>query len=218
MGAKIENRKFVNVVATVDLAKDVGHIRYVNPATSGVTSDDPGNPEVELSVEDAGGGQKKRWHPIVRFASSEPGQKPQVGLIQEDIPYEPWMNVLRLYVHGTEVANYQAGALPSHTAGMVAGGPGAQSLVVEPADPDRPHRRKMRLAQPATPHEGVTYTVQVKPEGSQAWHTLAVGRDKPDIEIDRNQFPGAHNADVRVIRTSGFDEQVVAQQKVDFKE
>jgi hypothetical protein len=63
--------------------------------------------------------------------------------------------------------------------------------------------------------EGVTYTVQVRPEGSEAWRTITVGRDTPETEIDRNQFPGSRHVDVRVLRTTGFDENVVAEQKFD---
>jgi hypothetical protein len=171
-----------------------------------------------MSVEDATGAQKKTWHPVVRFASVEPGTTPKIGLIQEDIPYEPWMSVIRLFVHGKEVAKYEAGPpAPGAGGGVVAAGavPGGASLALEAAGPDRPNRRNLRLARGMQVREGVTYTVQVRPEGSEAWRTITVGRDTPETEIDRNQFPGSRHVDVRVLRTTGFDENVVAEQKFD---
>ncbi len=55
------------------------------------------------------------------------------------------------------------------------------------------------------------------PEGSQAWQTHAVGRNTSQTEIDRNQFPGSPSLDVRVIQTTGFDENVIAEQKFDIE-
>ena len=42
MEAKLVQRKFVHVVAMVDLAAGTGQIRYVNPATTWLCLDDPG--------------------------------------------------------------------------------------------------------------------------------------------------------------------------------
>jgi len=218
MEAKLEKRKFVHVVATVDLGSNTAAILYVNPSTVGIVSNDIGNPEVEMSVEDATGAQKQMRHPVVRFASSKPGATPTVGLIQEDIPYEPWMSVVKLFVNGQEAARYVAGpATVSHDDGLAVRGvvPGASPFVVEAPSPARPNRRRLRPSGGMQPREGVTYTVQVKPEGDDAWHTITIGRDTPETEIDRNQFPGASSVRVRVLQTNGFDERALGEQRVD---
>jgi hypothetical protein len=221
MQSKLERGQFVHVVATVDLAKHTGEIRYVNPATTGISTTAPGSEEVELSVEDATGAKKKTWHPVVRFPSSEDGNKPTIGLIQEDIPREPWMKVLRLSINGQEVSKYEAGASPpAAAAGATLGaapGAAAPSLALEAAGSDRPHRRQLRINAGPQPRQGVTYTVQVKPDGADAWQTISVGRDTPATEIDRNQFPGSREVDVRVLQTTGFDERVLAEQKLDLE-
>ena len=225
MESKLERGEFVHVVATVDLAKNAGEICYVNPATTRTATETPGDTRVELSVEDATGTQKKTWNPVVRFPSTEGGKEPTVGLIQEEIVREPWMKVLRLLVNGHEVSKYEAGA-PSaaiaggaslEAAGIAPGAAGA-SIALEVAGAERPHRRQLRMGASPQPRAGVTYTVQVKPEGTDAWQTISVGRDTPETEIDRNQFPGSRKVDVRVLQTTGFDERVMAEEKFDLEE
>jgi|SRR5262245_6865811 len=213
MEAKVEKGKYVHVVAVVDLDNETGELRYVNPAMTAVTSNDPGHPDVEMTVEGATGAERKSWHPVVRFASPEPGEA-KVGLIQEDVPYEPWMKVIRLYVKGKEVAKYEAGA-PDAAAAVTAAAAAGASLTLAPAPANRPNKRSLRMDREVQPRAGITYTVQVRPEGAGAWHTIAVGRDKPDAEIDRNQFPGASRVDVRVLQTTGFDEHVLSERSVD---
>jgi hypothetical protein len=135
------------------------------------------------------------------------------------------MKVVRLWINGQEVSKYEAGAPPAAGApaaavgagGMAPGGADA-SLALEAAGADRPHRRQLRMGAGSQPRRGVTYTVQVKPEGSDAWHTISVGRDTPETEIDRNQFPGSRKVDVRVLQTTGFDERVMAEKKFDLEE
>ena len=67
------------------------------------------------------------------------------------------------------------------------------------------------------PVSGVTYSVQVKPDNKETWDTIAVGRPTPQVDVDRNQFAGAKSATVRVLRTTGFDEDVIAEDKIDLK-
>jgi hypothetical protein len=219
MDPRLERGQFVHIVATVDLGQDSGAIRYVNPATTGMTASDQGHPDVEMSVEDTNGQRKKTWHPVVRFASPGPDGKKAVGLIQEDIPYEPWMKVVLLLVRGKEVGRYQAGipdAAPSPTldrpAAAVPPGPG---LTLGTAGPAAPPRRRLLVHRDAPKRAGLTYTVQVRPEGAGAWNTIAVGRETPDVEIDRNQFPGARHVDVRIVQTTGFEQRILAEEKVD---
>ena len=128
-----------------------------------------------------------------------------------------WVRRRLLRVKGTEVSKYEAGTAPAAAAGLAApaAAAGGAALTLEAASAERPNRRLLRMLE--QPREGVTYTVQVRPEGSQAWQTLAVGRNTSQTEIDRNQFPGSRSLDVRVIQTTGFDENVIAEQKFDIE-
>jgi len=234
MDSKLRRGDFVHVVATIDLGKDTGQIRYVNPAKTATSVEAPGDSRVEISLEDATGKTKKTIHPVVRFASPESGSdQPTRGLIQEDIEREPWMNVVRLLINGHEVSKFQGGE-PSPRPGLLRGmasgmakaiglGGAMPAAMVVPQlelatpSPDRPQRRQLRMTSLEPPRTGVKYSVQVQPEGSKTWETIAIGRDTPEIEIDRNQFPGARLVNVRVVETTGFDEHVMAEGKFDLE-
>jgi hypothetical protein len=198
---------FVHVVATVDTQAPEGRILYVNPATSATTSDAEVDPEVELVVTNAEGAELARSAVVVRRSSCEPGRSNRTGLVQADLPRQAGMKSIDLMVRGQSVAHYEAGAPappPANVALNLAAGPS-------------PHRQLLSLSDlPAVaPTAGVTYSVQVKPDNSEFWNTIAVGKATPNVELDRNQFSGARRAAVRVLRTTGFDEDVMVDTVVD---
>jgi hypothetical protein len=207
MTAGIEHGRFVHVVALVDPKKGTGQIRYVNPANSTLVVDAPVDPRVELVTLDAAGQELGKTPVVVRYGSCEEGESP-TGLIQADLEKRDDMAAVSLRVDGQEVARYDAGS--------VAAAPPAAGLVMA-AGPS-PHKMAVGLSGAAAtqPRAGVTYSVLVRPEGAEQWSTIAVGRPTPKVEIDRNQFAGARGATVKVLRTNGFDEQVVGEDWVDF--
>jgi len=121
----------------------------------------------------------------------------------------PGMKSVLLMVNDKVVSRYDAGTPPPVSQ--------AAGLTLADAAPDAPHRRQLTLRQTAglQPTAGVTYAVQVKPDTGGHWNTIAVGRPTPNVEIDRNQFAGAKKAEVRVLRTNGFDEEVIVHETVD---
>ncbi|MCF2134490.1 MULTISPECIES: hypothetical protein [Burkholderiaceae] len=42
-----------------------------------------------------------------------------------------------------------------------------------------------------------------------------MGRETPHAEIDRNQFPGVNAVKVRVLRSTGFEDELFSEQEVD---
>jgi len=107
-----------------------------------------------------------------------------------------------------------------NTAGAAPPGPAAGAAFgLELAGAAAASRRPLKIDQLGglQPVAGVTYSVQVKPDNKTTWDTIAVSRSTPEVEIDRNQFAGAQRAEVRVLRTTGFDEEVIAEDSVDLK-
>ncbi|MEO8372124.1 MAG: hypothetical protein ABI806_23265 [Candidatus Solibacter sp.] len=205
----IQSGDFVHVVATVNMKTGDGKILYVNPSTSTVQSDAAREANVELVAEDAAGQPLHREAVVVRRSSGDGGDRGDVGLIQSDLPRVDGMKSIALLFNGKEVSRY-AGGEPAPAAQ-----PANLGLAMTPES--GPHRRLLELTQAGQfqPVDGVTYSVQVKPDTDGHWNTIAVGRPTPDVEIDRNQFPNATKAEVRVLRTTGFDEQVIAHETVD---
>lgn len=81
------------------------------------------------------------------------------------------MAVLELTYRDRTVARYVAGTLP------VQADPGGMTLSLDAAPPEAANRRVMTVGElaEAAPVFGITYTVQVRPEGHEAWSTIAVG-------------------------------------------
>jgi hypothetical protein len=204
----IQQGNFVHVVATVNLKLGEGQIRYVNPSSNTLRTEATREAAVELVAEDAAGTVLHRETVVLRRSSCEGGSQGDVGLVQADLPYQAGMKAVALVINGKEVSRYQAGELPAIAV--------AATLGLQATAGQAPHHRWLTLheATGLAPVAGITYSVQVKPDVGNAWNTIAVGRPTPVIDIDRNQFAGATKAEVRVLRTTGFDEEVIAQETV----
>lgn len=146
---------------------------------------------------------------VGRRSSCEGGERGDAGLIQADLPYQACMKALALLVDGKEVSHYFAGEPPAT--------PTPVTLGLKALAGAAPHHLTLTLDQAAglQPVAGVTYSVQVKPDTGGPWSTIAVERSTPAVNIDRNQIAGAKKAKVRVLRATGFDEEMIAQETVD---
>ncbi|AMA60174.1 hypothetical protein [Bradyrhizobium sp. CCGE-LA001] len=209
MKTEIKTGSFVHVVATINKTAGDGKIMYVNPSVSTVASDAATDKDVELVAYDTNGKEVYRNPVVVRRSSAEPDRPNEVGLIQADLPRIAGMKSVSLELKGKEISRYEAGpapAKPAATFGLELAGAAATS------------RRPLKIDQLAglEPVAGVTYSVQVRPDNKSAWDTIAVSRPTPEVEVDRNQFAGAKRAEVRVLRTTGFEEEVIAEETVNF--
>lgn len=211
--------KQIHVVGSVDVKDGTGQILYVNPTTAptadpgangaagAVREPAPGS-GFELIVEDASGNELQRLRPSL-LRPSDAGDS-TAGLIDQRIVPTEGMARLKLLYDGKVVDTFEAGNPEPAIAGAQPA-PGDVALGPMPGEP-----AKQRLAlDEFQPEAGISYTVQVRPAGDALWQTVAVGRPTPDVVIDSNQFPGAETATVRVLRSTGFDDTVVAEGDVD---
>jgi hypothetical protein len=212
MKSEIKTGSFVHVVATINKTSGDGKIMYVNPSVSTIASDAVTDKDVELAAYDSNGKEIYREPVVVRRSSNEPDRPNDVGLIQADLPRMPEMKSVRLLLKGKEISRYEGGPKPP---GAAAGGTFGLALGGNTAA----NRRPLKINQLAglQPVAGVTYSVQVKPDNKETWDTIAVSRPTPDVDVDRNQFAGAKRATIRVLRTTGFDEDVIAEDTIDLK-
>lgn len=200
---KFEKGNFVTVIGRADLNDGTGQILYVNPASKRLEATPQAKPseDFELVVHDAAGNVLQRVRPVVRVPASAPtsGRMPPNthGLIQEDLEHLPGMADVALHYKGQEVARYSAGKSGVASAGPTpSASPSAASAGAAAAEP------------------GVSYTVLVKRDDEQHWHSIAVGKSRPDFKLDRNQFPGAQKVAVKVLRTTGFEQEVLSEEYV----
>lgn len=201
---KIKDGKFVSVVAHADLNGGKGEILYVNPVSRSLEADAQAerSDDFELVVYDAADQVLARVRPVVRVPASTSAGGAIHALIQEDIPYAPGMASVALSYRGKEVSRFRAGAPGAPARGLGLAPPSAAG-----------NRLAASNAAPAEP--GVSYTVMVKRDDEPHWQSIAVGRSRPEFELDRNQFPGAHKVKVKVLRTTGFEQDVISEEDVD---
>lgn len=215
--------KFVNVVASIDRVRGQGKILYVNPASVTITPDANaagGMPVAspfaafELSVLDAAGSELLRVRPTVQASRCE-GEVPDTALVDQALPLAAGMKTVVLLHNNAEIDRYEAGAPQPAVLGAAAAAGGMAPLNAGLPVPGKPHKLPLSVAGAAPAQAGISYTVQVRPQGSSAWQTIAVGRKQASVNLDRNQFSGAGKATVRVLRTNGFEDEVIAEQDVD---
>ena len=126
------------------------------------------------------------------------------ALVNEFVRYVPGMTTVVLLYDGMEKDRFESGFPNPPAAGMGLEFPGAALT----------HRRTLKATTTMAPQTGVSYTVQVKLEGTKNWQTIAASIKTPDVQLDRNQFPGAKRARVRVLRSTGFDSEVFVEEDV----
>lgn len=206
--------RFVHVVARVDLAKRTGRILYVNPATTGVKLAAGSDPTVRLRFASADGAEIAWSNPVLHLASCEARAASRSALIQEDVELVSGMTSIELQVDGNTVDSYTAGKLAADAP------PKKRNLTakkLQGASPFAGPKMQLETAGLESPAvDGVSYTVQAKPTPAAPWTTLAVGGSTPSVTVDANQFPGSKSVIVRVLRTNGFFEDVVAEDVVKF--
>jgi hypothetical protein len=219
--------KLIHVLGTVDLEQGTGELLYVNPIraggvpAAGANAGAAGPPDTaappprpfELVAQSAQGRELGRFRPPI-LLPSEAGDKPTDGMIDIAIPFVEGMSRLVLLYDGKEAAVFEAGAPAAAAADAPASGP---AIAMGAAPPGHPEKREMTVEGAPEGEPGVSYTVQVRPEGHRAWQTIAVGKNSPEFQLDRNQFPGAASASVRVLRSTGFDNEVVDEKLVDLR-
>jgi hypothetical protein len=226
------SERLINLIANVDLKEGIGEILFANPL-GGDTASAPdsvinalagegshlaiaggpsiGPAEYELVVEDAEGTELARYAPTIKYSQcslapdGERSEERTTGLIDEIIPYIEGMKRVRLLHDGKLLDTFEGG---SSLKGAELG-----PVMLSEAAGEGQNRRMLRAD--IEPQSGVTFTVQVRPEATGAWETIAIGLKRPDVQIDRNQFPGVRRARVRVLRNSGFEDEVFVEQDVD---
>jgi hypothetical protein len=205
---KMVEGKFVTVVARAELNDGQGEILYVNPASRSLEPDPQAtrSDDFELVIYDAKNQVLERVRPVIRVPASVPAAGPVHALIQEDIPLVPGMAAVALSYRGNEVSRYRAGSGGAQTSGLGLGPPAGGA-----------GNRLAASGGGVAAEPGVSYTVMVKRDDEPHWQSIAVGKSRPDFELDRNQFPGAQKVKVKVLRTTGFEQDVVSEEEVDLR-
>jgi hypothetical protein len=194
----VEGREIpVSVVATVNLTRNQGEIRFVNPLPSGRISGIEPDSQVALRAVGAEG-QVIREDPVrVNLYSELSPDADREGLVNAVLPLTANVRAIELSIEGQVADAVRVGGpLPALR--------GAQRLV---SDDDTVLR--VGLALDRTMDEGHTYAIQVSDDHGRTWRTVGVGLKEPIFAMDRRQFHKGDELQVRVIATNGLSSLVV---------
>ena len=205
---------FVHVVGIIDTEEPAGQFLFVTPC-KGVPRQEavgPAPPQgpasgAEMIVEAADGKELARF-PVKLMRASD-GEDRASAMFDEMVPAKDGMARLRLTYGEQELAVFEAGPEPAPT-------PTGLSFGMAP--PGSIGKRPMSLDAEVAPERGVTYSILVRPSGERLWQTIAMGLPLPKIMLDRNQFPDAERAAVRIVRNTGFSEMVIAEETVELSD
>lgn len=209
--------RFVHVVAKVNLQRRTGEILYVNPASVALETSADGGSAVELRFTRRDGTEIVRINPVLHIASCEAGATQRTALIQEDVLYAEGMSGIDLVIDGKTVHAWAAAA-PAAAPFVSAVSGKLMTTKLQGMSPLEGVKIEVNADADTGAAElaGVTYTVQARPSASSPWSTLAVGSRTPRVTVDANQFPGRSSVMVRVLKTNGFSEDVIAEDTVKF--
>ncbi|MER8408169.1 hypothetical protein NKH16_26470 [Mesorhizobium sp. M1307] len=195
--------QYAHVAGTFDLSAKSGTIDYVTPIKTAQRAAEAPTGTIHLIGESHD--QKRLFDQVVHPQRNSCAPNAAQGTFEAVIPVNPSLGSIRLEIDGKIAAVFQRGQKVP-----------AASLSLGPPDPARPHRVMVNAPPSQVASEGVTYTVQAKPGGSENWQTLAVGLPVPQTSLDVNQFPGAKSVEVRVLQSDGFSEEQIFQETKHF--
>jgi hypothetical protein len=219
---KMDAGQFINVVATVNLTRGTGKIKYVNPVAAVlVPKEEPDSP-VLIRVRSAAGQVLQEYYAGVKLNTCEEPNKDRKGIVDVALPRQVEAASLELLVGDQVVDTFRPGAAP----------PPLSNVRRRQLEEDETAAVGLGTSEDAvslewdagfTEDEGaegdaaagnLTYNVQVSTDGGQTWQTVAVGLPSPTATIDRGQFEDADKVMVRVIATNGFENSVVTSDEM----
>ncbi len=222
-----KSKQLVNVIGSVDLKAKSGRIMYVNPGsgensdgTSGQnagpqpTGGQPALGKAEIVMLDNMSVEVGRVPADLHVSSCKPGEIPVSAIINQDIPLVGATRRLILELDGKPVAEFVTDKDAVGSPQASASSPRAMGL--GPPVAGKPHHQPLDVAgADVTARAGVSFTVQIAPDDSKRWETIAVGVDTPNVDIDRHQFQGAKRLRIRVLRSTGLSESLFAEDELD---
>ena len=217
---RMEAGEFINVVATVNLTRKTGKIKYVNPVSSVlVPKDEPDSP-VMIRVRSADGGVVAEHRAPVKLNTCLEPNKDRKGLVDVALPRRREAATLELLIDEQLVDTFRAGGAPPIPSNLR-----RRELAEDETAPPRVGTSEDALSlewdAPVSEDEGgehaagnLTYNVQASTDGGRTWQTLAVGLTEPTTTIDQGEFQDAGSVMLRIIATNGFDSSVMTSDEM----
>lgn len=196
------SEKWLSILGNLDLDARRGEISAVHPAAGPIEHGETSDIRIRLRGLDSAGAKLFDQPVFPMINSCQPDAKR--GTFEETVRLDSRLTRITLTIDGMQVDDFVPGKKLS---------PG-QVQFGAPAGFDG-HR--IGVTSSAEAAANVTYTIQVRPEGSNFWQTVGIDLPRPDEgEVDINQFPGAAALDVRILQSDGFSEREIFSERRTF--
>ena len=186
----------VSVVATVNVTRSEGKIRYVNPIPGGRLAGIESESRVLLRVKSEKGQALYNYPVLVNVYTELTPEEDREGLVDAVIGVSPETRTIELVVGKRVADTARVGGAPPDVRGV-------QRLPSNEKEPG------ILLALDKQLDVDHTFSVQISTDQGRTWQTVAVGLRDPRFVIDRTQFREGQELQVRVITTNGLASSVV---------
>jgi hypothetical protein len=188
---------FISVVASVNLTKQTGSIRYVDRVTRATVPGPPKNELASLRFRDKTGKVIGTYPAWVRESTDREAGEDRTGLVQAIIPLNPAAASLELLLQGKVVGKR---LITAHA--PVVGQMRLSDRRVSQADGTT--ARVITWAGADADGGPLTYLVQISAE-DDTWDTIATGLTTNSITLTEDQLKGDTPRRLRVIANDGFN-------------
>ena len=199
MQVKLQEGRFVSVVASVNLTRSTAKIMYVNRVPKAMVPPAPAERRAAIRFKDAGGqvlGEYPVW--VREDTDILPGED-RTAIIDAVVPDVPKTAAIELLLGGKVVDQRRVSErVPvvkdttvrvSSPQAAVGATEGPVDLSWEASDPD---------------NENLTYTVQISTD-RKTWETLTIGLTTPKLTLTADQLRGRRKGIIRIIANDGFN-------------
>jgi hypothetical protein len=191
-GSTPEN--LISVVARVNLSRNEGQIRHVQPVAEGRVEAGVFESPVVLRLKTATEEILNEYRVAVKLDSDRDERGEETGLVDVIVFASPEARQIELVIGERTADTFRAGAPPQPIQNVLKSeGPAFMGLSWEGG---------------AVAGEGMSYAVQASTDEAHTWFTVAVGLKTPQFAFDPKQFPGARKIHIRILATNGFTQTV----------
>jgi hypothetical protein len=204
-GSRIEEGIFVNVVATLNLTKKTGKIKYVNPVSKGVGSTAGMVRSLAvIRLKRANGEQDINIQVPVKVDTDRNDAGEDTGLVDALVPLSG--NVIAMELLWNEIL------IDSKSFGQSA--PSIKNLTIDSKESRQGFALFRRTATGPTillwdgadaDGDKISYSVQKSSDLGKTWETLAVGLHKPELELERDPRESPVGIMFRIIANDGIN-------------
>lgn len=185
----------VSVVATVNVTRHDGKIRFVNPVAAGHESGTDSNSPVVVRVKGDSDQVLHEYPVLVNVYTELEPEADREGLVDATVPISLTARTIELVIEGSVVDTVRVGGTSPAVRGV-------QRVAADVKGDD------ILLTIDKQLDEGHTFSVQVSDDKGRTWRTVAVGLREPTFAIDRRQFHEGQELQVRIIATNGLTTSV----------